>query len=48
MIIVADTAPLNYLILIKSAAILPKLFGLPEAFAQENDFRSCSMRIASS
>ena len=38
MIVVADTAPLNYLILIEQTGILPELYGrviIPEAVVQE-------------
>ena len=38
MIVVADTAPLNYLVLIEQASILPELYGrviIPEAVVQE-------------
>jgi predicted nucleic acid-binding protein len=38
MIVIADTTPLNYLILIGHADVLPALYGrvlIPEAVAQE-------------
>jgi predicted nucleic acid-binding protein len=38
MIVVADTSPINYLVLIKEIEVLPKLYGkivIPEAVREE-------------
>jgi len=51
LIIVADTTPLNYLILIEQIEILPKLYGrviIPEAvFNDAADFFTASAKTVS-
>lgn len=50
MIVVADTTPLNYLILIEQARILPRLYGrviIPEAVAEELRHHSAPPPVSS-
>jgi predicted nucleic acid-binding protein len=49
MIVVADTSPLNYLILIDEIALLPTLFGhviLPQAVFQELKHPKASLKVS--